>query len=445
MSPNSKKKTYWGLVLPVVLLLANISCLQAQSGVDIGARVIKRVWEPYKIAVGDFKMVGDSLSGADSLAQLVRQVVADDLDFHIFFDTVSVNQFYLDVWEITEITPVVWYRMGAEYLIEGEVEVDGNNLRVEYRIEELFTTGATNQLDRGRLKTGKQNYRRLAHMIADEAVRHIAAEAPFFTTRIAFISAVTGHKELYICDYDGANIVRLTADESHNLSPCWDQREDKILFTSYRRGKQQIWEHNIKTAKSRLISNYPVSNNAAAVSPDNQEIILSLSKDGNAELYVIDRDGKLKRRLTRIPSIEVGASWSPSGNMIAFQSDRSGSPQIYLMDAEGMNVQRLTFESKYNDSPDFSPRGDQIAFVSRGRNGAFQICTIDVNGENFTRLDQSGSNENPHWSPDGWHLVYCKRVGSQKDLCIMDRFGKRLKKITHDGKSSNPAWQPFTD
>jgi TolB protein len=180
-----------------------------------------------------------------------------------------------------------------------------------------------------------------------------------------------------------------------------------------------------------------------AVSPDNKELLVSLSKDGNAELYVLNRNGEIKRRLTNIPSIEVGASWAPSGDLIAFQSDRSGSPQIYVMDSEGLNVQRLTFTGGYNDSPDFSPNGNEVAFVSRGYDGNFQICTIDITGENFTRLDQSGSNENPHWSPDGWHLIYSKRVGSESDLYIMDRFGKRLKRITHDGKSTNPAWQPF--
>ncbi len=59
----------------------------------------------------------------DSLAKAMQKIVTDDLDFHIFFDTIPKSQFYLDVWEIKDITPDVWQRMGADYLIEGDIEI----------------------------------------------------------------------------------------------------------------------------------------------------------------------------------------------------------------------------------------------------------------------------------------------------------------------------------
>lgn len=452
---HKNAKPQLALLVTIILLLGLVGDLAAQSGIDIRAGIRTGRWEPYKIAIGDFKTVEDSLADpqrwleADSLRQIIQTVVTQDLDFHVFFDTVSTKKFYLDVWEIEEITPLVWFRMGASYLVDGTVQMEGGKVVVEYSVTEMRKTAdgppIITEMMRERLKTEPQFYRRLAHIIADAAVVRIAAEEPIFTTRIAYVSLATGHKEIYVCDYDGANAKRLTADQTLNLSPAWDREGEKILYTSYRREKQQIWELDIHSGKTRLVSNHPGSNNAVAVSPDNRELLVSLSKDGNAELYVLDRDGKIKRRLTNIPSIEAGASWAPAGNLIAFQSDRSGSPQVYTMGPEGLNVQRLTFEGKYNDSPEFSPNGDEVVFVSRGRDGKFQVCTIDITGQNFTRLDQSGSNENPHWSPDGWHLVYCKRVGSQTNLYIMDRFGERLKQITFDGKSSNPAWQPYND
>jgi TolB protein len=105
----------------------------------------------------------------------------------------------------------------------------------------------------------------------------------------------------------------------------------------------------------------------------------------------------------------------------------------------------LTFEGSCNDTPEFSPSGESVAFVTRGHNGDFQVCTIGVTGEAFTVLEQNGSNENPDWAPDGWHLVYSKQTGSERDLYIMDRFGKRAKRITSDGKSFSPTWQPFSN
>jgi TolB protein len=431
------------ILLLLFALILGLASLSAQTGLDLSAKIQRGDWEPYKIAIGDFKVVGEWSMTADSLAAAVKKVITDDLDFHVFFDTISVNQFYVDVWEIKDITEEAWRRMGADYLVEGKVELAGDDIKVEYKISEL--TPRLRELTGEKLKTKRFNYRRVAHMIADVAVKQIAAEKGFFTTRIAFISSATGRKELYLCDYDGANVVQLTNDRSINLSPCWDRKEDKLLYTTYKRGGQEVWELEIKSGKSKPISTYPNSNNAAAISPDNEEIAITLSKDGNSDLYVLDRKGDIKRRLTDLSAIEVGASWSPTGREIVFSSDRTGAPQIYVMDADGFGITRLTYEGKYNDSPDFSPRGDALAYVARGDDGNFQICEIDVTGGNFIRLNQTGSNENPHWAPDGWHLVFCKQQGSKYDLYIMDRFKKKVKKITSDGKCSNPAWQPFAN
>lgn len=427
-------------LLMVFAGLSAATSLRAQ-GLDIATAIRRGTWKPYKIAINDFKVVGAFSLQADSLARALQKIVTDDLDFHIFFDTIPKDQFYLDVWEIKEILPEIWQRMGADYLIDGEVEVTGDEVKLLYRISEL--TPRVQEMTSEKLKTSVANHRRLAHLVGDAAVKQIAASEGFFTTRIVFVSSASGHKELFVSDYDGANPIKITEDRSINLSPAWDRKQDKFLYTTYKTGRQEVWERDVRTGKSTPVSTYPGSNNAAEVSPDNDEIVITLSKDGNSDLYVLDRRGKVKRRLTDLPSIEVSGSWSPTGREIAFASDRTGQPQIYIMDSEGFGVTRLTYEGKYNDSPRFSPTGDVIVFVSRGENGRFQVCTIDVTGQNFLRLDQTGSNENPHWSPDGWHLVYTKYRGQSSDIYLMDRFSKKFKQITSDGKSSNPAWQPF--
>ncbi len=436
-------------VTAVLLLFVAISCfgssqVVAETGKDIYGKIVTGTFQAYKIAIGDFKVTGEWSLGADSVASAIKKVVTDDLDFHIFFDTVAVNQFYIDVWEVKEITPEMWGRMGADYLVSGTIELRGDDIVVSYQISEVKP--AVKDLKDEKFKTKSVNYRRVAHMIGDAAVKQIAAEKPFFTTRIAYISATTGHKEVWLCDYDGANPMRLTDDRSIDLSPCWDRNEEKLLYTTFKKGNTEIWEQDIKSGKGRAISAYPGMNSAPAISPDNGEIAVTLSKEGTPDLYILNRKGEIRRRLTMmVSSIQTGASWSPTGQEIVFTSDRTGSPQIYRVDKDGVGLTRLTYEGKYNDSPDYSPNGDAIVYVARGEDGDFQICTIDTKGGQFVQLDQTGSNENPHWSPDGWHVVFCKQVGSKYDLYIMDRFKKKLKKITTDGKSSNPAWQPFVD
>jgi TolB protein len=111
------------------------------------------------------------------------------------------------------------------------------------------------------------------------------------------------------------------------------------------------------------------------------------------------------------------------------------------MDNEGLNVRRLTYDGKYNDSPCWSPRGDKIAYVTRDR--VFKICIIDINGRNFQPLAESGDNENPHFSPDGNHILFTSNRSGGTDIYAMDIFGQNLRRITTNGHCSSPVWVPY--
>jgi hypothetical protein len=98
------KKINYTIVITIhfVLFAASVS---AQSGIDVRAGIETGTWQPYKLAIGEFKLpeyLEDELDyqSSDSLRLMLCEVITNDLDFHVFFDTVSIKQFYLDVWEI---------------------------------------------------------------------------------------------------------------------------------------------------------------------------------------------------------------------------------------------------------------------------------------------------------------------------------------------------------
>ena len=82
-----------------------------------------------------------------------------------------------------------------------------------------------------------------------------------------------------------------------------------------------------------------------AWSPDGTQLAFTSNRDGNPEIYVMNRDGSGLRRLTNHPDIDVTPTWSPTGTQIAFTSDRTGTPQIYIVGADGTRAAPITRES----------------------------------------------------------------------------------------------------
>lgn len=398
----------------------------------------KRGAEVTRLAIEDFTApAGIRLADADSVI-LVRmvEVIRADLDFSPFYEIVSIDSLFMRHMELTEMTLLGWSRMGAAYVVKGEAEFADSILTFKYR---LYSTKSGLEFARGTVKSPLADHRQSAHRIASEIIYYLTGEPGMFDSRICFISSRSGNKELYVCDYDGANIRQITHNGSINLSPFFSPDGKVILFTSYLNGNPCLYQCEVADGKTSLLAAYPGINSAGEISPDGNSIVCALSRDGNSEIYLLDRTGRLDRRLTMTTSIESGPCWSPTGNEIAFTSDRSGTPQIYVMDRDGINVRRLSYIGNYNDSPDWSPRGDKIAFVSRV-DGRFNICTVDVTGGNFRVLTELGNNENPRWSPDGNHIVFSSTRTGTKEIYIMDLFGSEERRLTAGGGNSNPAW-----
>jgi len=428
------------LLFTIVLLLLTASVGLAQM--DVGYKLRRTGFDQFKISIQDFGITNEVASFNDSvITRNIAQIIRNDLSFHVAFEHVPLDSFLLEVLELDEATHSAWHYMGSDYLVEGNVSFGAEDVSVRYKIWDL---SRDSEIRSDGFRTPRDNYRRLAHVISDAVVKDITAMKPIFNSRIAFVSSKSGNKEIYMCDYDGADVVTVTTNRSINLSPVWSPDGEDVYYTSYRDGRPHLWKVNLPSSSHSKVAAYPGINSAAAVSPHNNEICLTLTRDGNAELYILDLAGKIKQRLTRTRAIESGPSFGPGGYTIAFSSDRTGSPQIYVMDRDGLNVHRVTFQGNYNDSPALSPDGTKVAFVTRSRRGAFDICVVDITGENFRIITDSGANENPHWAPDGYHLVYSKRIGDESDIYINDfrNFGGE-RRITKDGKSSNPYWSPI--
>jgi len=392
-----------------------------------------------KIAVPDFEPHSGDFGDYDTIRTMMAEVLRDDLNFSPFLDV--VDKVFYPVTRVglkEDLDPFSWSNIGANTIIRGDFDTDKRSVFVEIHI---YSISNSHRLMKKTYESKINQARRLVHKISDDIHKALTGEKGVAQTQIAFISdRYGGYKELYVCDYDGYAPRRITNAKSIVLSPAWSTGGDKLSYTSFVNGKADIYMYDIYKERETLLANHPGSNLTAAWSPDNRYIAYSRVCDDNAELFLMDaRTGEETRLTYTLYSIETGPCFSPTGREIAFTSDRSGTPQIFIMDIMGSNVRRLTYEGKYNTSASWSPRGDKICCTSQTEFG-YDIALIDIATGTPMYLTCVGSNENPSWAPDGYHIVFSSNRSGSYQLYTMNWDGTDVNRITNGGTNKMPAW-----
>jgi TolB protein len=421
--------------ISLVLIFAFLTFENGLAQTEIEAKITKgavKYIQALDIAVVDF-------TPQDSeYASRITQIIRDDLNFSLYFRVAQIDSFVLAILGKDFYNMDGWFQLGVQYLLDGSVSYEEGLLKAQINVADVARKKVIKSF---RFEAKPESYRALAHAISDEIVLQFTGQKGVLSTKIAYVHWANGSKEIYVCDYDGANPRPVTDDRSIDVSPAWSPDGRKLVYTSYKQRNPDLFVTELATAKTEVFASYHGLNSAPAWSPDGKYVAVTLTKDGNPEIYLLTPTGEMVRRLTFSRTIDSSPSWSPNGKEIAFTSDRSGYPQVYVMDTEGSNVRRLTHSSDISDSPCWSPRGDRIAFVCRDA-GKFDVYTMDVTGENLNRLTYAGSNENPRWSPDGLHIVFASSRNGKYEVFTMNWDGSNQTLITGEGENYNPSWSP---
>jgi TolB protein len=436
------------LFFGVFVVLVFFFCVKVEAEPRVRLDMEKATQKKVSLAITDFVFKG---GGSDSrgMGKEARSILEKDLLLSELFAPLRKPVFEeLERMERSgsEVDYRSWRQVGAQWVIKTEYKMISKGrgqiftFRLYDAINKRFMLGK-------RYKASPQLLRKVVHRFADEVVSQLTGKRGIAETQVTFLAQEGGGKEVYLIDFDGYNLRKLTRDNAVNLSPAWSPDGKWIVYTSYAANNPDLVMIDTAGEKRQTLNRLPGLNAAPAWSPDMQKIALVLSRDQNSEIYLLKKNRKL-HRLTRHFNIDTSPTWSPDGKKIAFTSDRSGTgaPQIYIMDAEkGDNgkVTRISFGSSYNDNPSWSPDGDKIAYTSRvGKK--FQISVYDLNTHKSQVVTvNAGSAEQPSWSPDGRFIVYRKRVNGRFNIFIKRLGGDRVRQLTFSGKSHSPSWSPY--
>ena len=340
-----------------------------------------------------------------------------------------------------------WSLIKAQALITGQVKLENDKLRVEFRLWDVL---AAKEMMAIAFTTVPNNWRRVGHIISDKIYERLTGEKGYFDTRIIYVAEegpkTRRIKKLAIMDQDGFNTKYLTLGNELVLTPRFNPANQMVTYLSYFKNLPRVYLLDIETGIQEVVGDFPGMTFAPRFSPDGKKIIMSFAKDGNSDIYTMDLENRLVERITNHPSIDTSPSYSPNGKLITFNSDRSGLQQIYVMKKDGSEVKRISFGKGLYGTPVWSPRGDLIAFTKLHK-GKFYIGVMRTDGTGERLLTENYYQEAPSWSPNGRVLIFYRETKSNNQgegfsakLWSIDLTGYNERQVPTETDGSDPSW-----
>jgi Tol biopolymer transport system component len=278
--------------------------------------------------------------------------------------------------------------------------------------------------------------------------------------RLIFQSTRDGYPgdQIYTMALDGSDLRKVSTGKGRCTCSYFFPDGRRILYASTHlagdapppapdRSRGYVWAlypgYEIFSARpdgtdlKRLTEN-PGYDAEATISPRGDRILFTSLREGDLDLYVMDRNGKKLRRLTRALGYDGGAFFSPDGKSIVFRAHRPRTEaeirdyrallaenvirptnlEIYVIDADGQNERQVTKNGAANFCPFFTPDGKRIIFASnlddpRGRN--FDLYLVNRDGTGLERVTTEPTFDGfPMFSPDGKKLVWASNRNARQ-------------------------------
>lgn len=438
------------LALAGALLLGAVAVPLVEARAQLRIDITKATIEPMPIAISDFDV--DSPQAAQAAVNVPR-VIRADLERSGLFKPLDPKS-HIQKPEDMRTQPRFqdWRVINAQALVTGRIEMQADGrLRAEFRLWDIF---AEQQLTGLVFFSTPENWRRVAHIIADAIYKRLTGEDGYFDTRVVYVSesgpANARRKRLAIMDQDGENNKFLTTGDNLVLTPRFNPArfQQEITYLAYPTGRQappRVYLFNIDTGQQELVGTFAGMTFAPRFAPDGNSVIMSYAKEGTSNIFRLDLRNRREQQITNDPSINTSPSFSPDGARVTFNSDRSGGKQIYVMNADGSNQQRISFgQGGQYSTPVWSPRGDLIAFTKEV-GGKFEIGVMRPDGSGERILSSSNAvQEAPTWAPNGRVLMFFREQPGRTRIWSIDLTGGNEREVITPTDASDPAWSPLS-
>jgi serine/threonine protein kinase/Tol biopolymer transport system component len=282
--------------------------------------------------------------------------------------------------------------------------------------------------------------------------------------QIAFASSRSGIPQIYLVNLDLTDLTQLTNMDEGACQPSWSPDASQIVFTSPCKGRGEFFDTAYSTSSLYImnadgsgripLTSIPGSDFDPDWSPDGKRIVFTSLRDGKKDIYVFTLEtGAIVRLTTVAGDIQENSqpSWSPNGNQIVYTVKRVNTYQVWAMSDTGQDNTQIARSGQiyWDFLPIWGPDSETILFSQKNagvvsRPWLLSIRYEDRESKNPTRLDFPRPIEDLEFSPDGSWLVYESMDNDgNRDIYFMTASGGNRTRLTVDPNVDfDPSWRP---
>ena len=424
-------------LLKFILLFNLLISFSANALLEVN--IIKSKEAAFPIVIAPFEVIGESKENID-----IAKIIRDNLNRSGQFSALST-----DALVKNQIDFNFWKEHKKDAVVFGKVEqVSSKVYNIYIYIYDVFSEKSLYQK---KITVSNTGFRRMAHFLSDKIYYVLLGQRGSFNTRLSYVTVNENNRggrtyRLQISDSDGFNPQTVVRSPNPILSPAWSKDQKKLAYVSFKNNRSEVFVITpfLNTIPTKLPKFDGIAS-SPSWHPSGKSIALTISKQGNKDIYLYNLKSKKLERLTSNISIDTEASFSPDGNSIAFTSDRTGQVQVYIKNLKSEKISRATFEGRYNAKPVFSPDGKDLALIHRvGKD--YRVALLDIKSRDLTVMTQNKSDESPYFSPNGGMIIFSTNRDNKGILSIISLHNNQIVELMQKtGEVREPTWSNYSN
>jgi len=272
--------------------------------------------------------------------------------------------------------------------------------------------------------TKEDRYPFLAHRTSISVNDYLKAPSIAWMDKFVIFSRyLTAKKsEIVISDYT-LTYQKVIVKGGLNIFPKWaNKSQESFYYTTYNKALPTVMKANLYTGKKEQILKSDGMIVTSDVSEDGKKLLLTMSPNGQPDIYMYDIEKKVKTKITKYNGIDVSGNFVENDTKVVFVSDRLKYPNIFAKKINQRGVERLVYHGRNNSSA--SSYKDYIVYTSREGNnefskGSFNLYLISTKSDFIRRLTTTGRNQFPKFSSDGESILFIKTFKGKSSLGII--------------------------